>query len=289
MFRPDLLTGKRILITGGGTGLGAVMAERFAGLGAHLVLCGRRLEVLQATADRLHGLGAAPIELHRCDIREAAQVDSMLDQIWARAALAALVNNAAATFIAQTEQLSTRAMDAVLATTLHGALYCTMGVGRRWIAAAQPGADAASPSPGGVVLSILSTSVRTGRAFTVPSAVAKSGLQAMTRSLAVEWGAHGIRLVAIAPGSFPTPGASQQLMPEQRAAARAPGARVPLGRLGQPAELANLAVFLLADEAGYISGETVAIDGAAHLRSSGAEDLLDWTTADWLAHRAKRG
>ena len=282
MFRTDLLAGKRILITGGGTGLGAVMAERFAGLGAHLVLCGRRLDVLQASAARLHGLGAAPIELHRCDIRDAAQVDTMLDGVWARAPLHALVNNAAATFIAQTELLSPRAMDAVLATSLHGALYCTVGVGRRWIAAA------GRPQPG-VVLSILSTSVRTGRAFTVPSAIAKAGLQAMTRSLAVEWGAHGIRLVAIAPGRFPTPGATQQLMPDARAVASPAGARVPLGRLGQPAELANLAVFLLADEAGYISGETVAIDGAAHLRSSGADDLLDWTAADWLAHRTRRG
>ena len=282
MFRTDLLAGKRILITGGGTGLGAVMAERFAGLGAHLVLCGRRLDVLQASAARLHGLGAAPIELHRCDIRDAAQVDTMLDGVWARAPLHALVNNAAATFIAQTELLSPRAMDAVLATSLHGALYCTVGVGRRWIAAA------GRPQPG-VVLSILSTSVRTGRAFTVPSAIAKAGLQAMTRSLAVEWGAHGIRLVAIAPGRFPTPGATRQLMPDARAVASPAGARVPLGRLGQPAELANLAVFLLADEAGYISGETVAIDGAAHLRSSGADDLLDWTAADWLAHRTRRG
>ncbi len=279
MFRTDLLARKRILITGGGTGLGAVMAERFAGLGASLVLCGRRLEVLEATAARLRGLGAAEIELHRCDIRDADAVEQMLDRIWQRGPLDVLVNNAAATFIAQTEQLSARAVDAVLATTLHGAVYCTLGAGKRWIAAAHPG----------VVLSILSTSVRTGRAFTVPSAMAKSGLQAMTRSLAVEWGPHAIRLVAIAPGSFPTPGASQQLMPAQRAAAAAsPAARVPLGRVGAPAELANLAVFLVADEAGYISGETVAIDGAAHLRSSGAEDLLAWSPADWSAHRAKR-
>ena len=285
MFRTDLLAGKRILITGGGTGLGAVMAERFAGLGAHLVLCGRRLDVLQASAARLEVLGAAAVELHRCDIRDAAQVDAMLDGVWARAPLHALVNNAAATFIAQTERLSPRAMDAVLATSLHGALYCTVGVGRRWIDAAASTGQAQA----GVVLCILSTSVRTGRAFTVPSAIAKAGLQAMTRSLAVEWGAHGIRLVAIAPGRFPTPGATQQLMPDARAVASPAGARVPLGRLGQPAELANLAVFLLADEAGYISGETVAIDGAAHLRSSGADDLLDWTAADWLAHRTRRG
>ena len=258
------------------------MAQRFAELGASLVLCGRRLHTLQATAERLASQGAAPVQVLACDIRDAAQVDSMLDAIWLAGPLHALVNNAAATFIAQTEHLSTRALDAVLATTLHGALYCTMGVGRRWIG------DGSQPAQPGVVLSILSTSVRTGRAFTVPSAIAKSGLQAMTRSLAVEWGGHGIRLVAIAPGSFPTPGASAQLMPGQRAQASAPGARVPLGRVGHPDELANLAAFLLSAGAGYVSGETVAIDGAAHLRSSGAEDLLAWTPEDWQAQRARR-
>ena len=279
MFRTDLLSSKRILVTGGGTGLGAVMAERFAGLGAALVLCGRRIEVLEATASRLEGLGASRVAVHACDIRDAAQVEAMLDRVWAAGRLDILVNNAAATFIAQTERLSSRAVDAVLGTTLHGALHCTLGVGRRWIEAAHPG----------VVLSILSTSVRTGRAFTVPSAIAKSGLQAMTRSLAVEWGPRNIRLVAIAPGPFPTPGAARQLMPEQRAQSRSPGARIPLGRVGNPVELANLAAYLVSDEAGFVSGETVAIDGAAHLRTSGAEDLIDWSDADWEAQRARRG
>ena len=281
MFRTDLLAGKRILITGGGTGLGAVMAERFAGLGAHLVLCGRRLDVLQASAARLHGLGAAPIELHRCDIRDAAQVDTMLDGVWARAPLHALVNNAAATFIAQTELLSPRAMDAVLATSLHGALYCTVGVGRRWIAAA------GRPQPG-VVLSILSTSTITGRAFTVPSAMAKAGLLAMTRSLAVEWGPKGIRCVAIAPGPFPTAGSDQQLNPGQRgtSSARAPGN--PLGRVGHPQELADLAAYLVCDHAAFINGEMVVIDGGQHLRSSGAEDLLQWSPEQWAQLRAGR-
>ncbi len=164
------------------------------------MLCGRRRDVLDATAARLTEPGAAAIEVHRCDIRDADAVEQMLDKIWKAGPLDVLVNNAAATFIAQTERLSSRAVDAVLGPTLHGALYCTLGVGRRWIDAQRPG----------VVLSILSTSVRTGRAFTAPSAIAKSGLQAMTRSLAVEWGPRGIRLVAIAPGSFLTPGATAQ-------------------------------------------------------------------------------
>ena len=278
MFRTDLLATKRILITGGGSGLGEVMAARFGALGASLVLCGRRIDVLDAAAARLHAGGCASVEMHRCDIRDADAVDAMLDRIWTAGPLDVLVNNAAATFIAQTERLSARAADAILAPTLHGALYCTLGVGRRWINAQRPG----------VVLSILSTSVRTGRAFTVPSAIAKAGLQAMTRSLAVEWGPKGIRLVAIAPGTFPTPGAWNQLMPEQRTRAKTPTARIPLGRVGDPAELANLAAYLVADEAGFISGETVAIDGAAHLRTSGAEDLLEWDENDWAEQRARR-
>ena len=277
MFRSDLLQGKRVLVTGGGTGLGAAMAARFAELGASLVLCGRRAAVLEEAATQIRAGGAA-VEIQACDLRDAQAVEAMLDAIWQTAPLDVLVNNAAATFIAQTERLSARAVEAVLGPTLHGALYCTLGAGRRWIDGGR----------GGTVLSILSTSVRTGRAFTVPSAVAKSGLQAMTRSLAVEWGPKNIRLVAIAPGPFPTPGAWNQLMPAARASAASPVGRVPLGRTGRPPELANLAAYLICDEAGYISGETVAIDGAAHLRSSGAEDLLEWGDDEWAALRARR-
>ena len=278
MFRTDLLRGKRILVTGGGSGLGAAMAGRFAELGASLVLCGRRVAVLTETAGHIRAATSATVEVHGCDLRDAAAVAAMFEAIWATGPLDVLVNNAAATFIAQTERLSARAADAVLAPTLHGALYCTLEAGRRWIAEGRPG----------TVLSILSTSVRTGRAFTVPSAMAKAGLQAMTRSLAVEWGPKGVRLVAIAPGPFPTPGAWSQLMPAERASARAPGARVPLGRVGAAPELANLAAYLVSDEAGYVSGETVVIDGAAHMRTSGAEDLLEWSEADWAAQRARR-
>ncbi|RYZ13231.1 MAG: SDR family oxidoreductase [Comamonadaceae bacterium] len=278
MFKDGCLAGRRILVTGGGTGLGLAMAGRFAELGATLVLCGRRREVLAAAADRLHAEFAAEVQTEACDLRESDQVEAMFERIWARAPLDVLVNNAAATFIAQTDRLSPRAVDAILGPTLHGAAYCTIAAGRRWIDAGR----------NGTVLSILSTSVRTGRAFTVPSAMAKSALQAMTRSLAVEWGPHGIRLVAIAPGAFPTPGAWQQLMPEGRAGSATPGGRVPAGRTGQASELADLASYLVSDAAAYITGETIAIDGGAHLRTSGAEDLLAWTADDWTAHRAKR-
>jgi NAD(P)-dependent dehydrogenase (short-subunit alcohol dehydrogenase family) len=200
----------------------------------------------------------------------------MMDTIWRETPLDILVNNAAATFIAQTENLSFRAADAILAPTLHGAMYCTLAAGKRWIEAKHKG----------VVLSILSTSTITGRAFTVPSAMAKSAILAMTKSLAVEWGPKGIRTVAIAPGAFPTAGASGQLRPEGRDEGWA--LRNPLGRAGEHSELADLASFLISDSAGYINGEMVVQDGGSHLRSSGAEDLLQWTDAQWEKQRAAR-
>lgn len=278
MFQPGLLAGRRILITGGGSGLGAAMAERFGELGASLLLCGRRAAVLDATAARLRGAGAQ-VDTAICDVRDAAAVEAMVDAAWARAPIDVLVNNAAASFIARTETLSARAADAILAPTLHGAMYGTLALGKRWIGSGRPG----------VVLSILSTSTLTGRAYTVPSAMAKSGLLAMTRSLAVEWGPHGIRLVAIAPGPFPTEGSNRQLNPGERGASQARAPLNPSGRVGRPDELADLAAYLVSPQAGYINGEMVSIDGGAHLRTSGAEDLLQWSPAQWAALQAGRG
>ena len=276
MFEKNLLANKRILVTGGGSGLGAAMGRRFVELGADLIICGRRLELLEATAAAMRAELGGKVSAIRCDIRDGAAVDAMMDTIWHDAPLDVLVNNAAATFIAQTEQMSFRAADAILAPTLHGAMYCTLAAGKRWIEGGHKG----------VVLSILSTSTITGRAFTVPSAMAKSAVLAMTKSLAVEWGPRGIRTVAIAPGAFPTPGASGQLRPEGRDASWA--TRNPLGRVGDHSELANLASFLISDSAGYINGEMVVQDGGAHLRSSGAEDLLQWSDAQWETQRAAR-
>jgi len=276
MFEKGLLAGKRILVTGGGSGLGAAMGHRFVELGAELIICGRRLEMLEATAARLRSELGGKVGVMTCDIRDGAAVEAMMDQIWREAPLDVLVNNAAATFIAQTEQLSPRAADAILAPTLHGTMYCTLSAGKRWI----------DGKHAGVVLSILSTSTITGRAFTVPSAMAKSAVLAMTRSLAVEWGPKGVRTVAIAPGAFPTPGASGQLRPEGRDQSWAH--RNPLGRAGEHDELANLASFLISDQAGYINGEMVVQDGGAHLRSSGAEDLLQWTDEQWQKQRERR-
>jgi NAD(P)-dependent dehydrogenase (short-subunit alcohol dehydrogenase family) len=276
MFEKGLLEGKRILVTGGGSGLGAAMGRRFSELGAELIICGRRLELLEITATQIRGDLGGKVTAIRCDLRDGAAVETMMETIWREAPLDVLVNNAAATFIAQTEHLSFRAADAILAPTLHGAMYCTLSAGRRWIEARHQG----------VVLSILSTSTVTGRAFTVPSAMAKSALLAMTKSLAVEWGPKGIRTVAIAPGAFPTPGASGQLRPQGRDEGWT--SRNPLGRVGEHGELANLASFLISDAAGYINGEMVVQDGGAHLRSSGAEDLLAWSDAQWEQQRNAR-
>ena len=276
MFEKGLLAGKRILVTGGGSGLGAAMGHRFVELGAELIICGRRLEVLEATAAKMRSEPGGKVGVISCDIRDSAAVDAMMEEIWREAPIDVLVNNAAATFIAQTEHLSPRAADAILAPTLHGTMYCTLAAGRRWI----------DGKHSGVVLSILSTSTITGRAFTVPSAMAKSAVLAMTRSLAVEWGPKGVRTVAIAPGAFPTPGASGQLRPEGRDESWAQ--RNPLGRAGEHGELADLASFLISDQAGYINGEMVVQDGGAHLRSSGAEDLLQWTDAQWQKQRERR-
>ena len=276
MFEKTLLASKRILVTGGGSGLGAAMGRRFAELGAELIICGRRMELLEQTAAQLRTELGGKVSVVRCDIRDPAAVDIMMDAVWRDGPLDVLVNNAAATFIAQTERLSARGADAILAPTLHGALYCTLGAGKRWIDGQHKG----------VVLSILSPSTITGRAFTVPSAMAKSAVLAMTKSLAVEWGPKGIRTVAIAPGPFPTAGASGQLRPQGRD--EGPASQNPLGRVGEHHELANLASFLISDQAGYINGEMVVQDGGAHLRTSGAEDLLRWSDAQWEAQRAAR-
>ncbi len=276
MFETGLLKDKRILVTGGGSGLGAAMGRRFGELGAELVICGRKRDRLETTAVAMREATGGKVGVIGCDVRDGAAVEHMMDEIWRDRPLDVLVNNAAATFIAQTEHLSFRAADAILAPTLHGAMYCTLAAGRRWI----------EGKHNGVVLSILSTSTITGRAFTVPSAMAKSALLAMTKSLAVEWGPKGIRTVAIAPGPFPTAGASGQLRPEGRDEGWA--SRNPLGRTGEHGELADLASFLVSDRAGYINGEMVVIDGGAHLRSSGAEDLLGWSDQQWAEQRAAR-
>lgn len=278
MMSSGLLAGRRVLVTGGGTGLGLAMGRRFTELGARLVICGRRADVLEAAAAELRATGAE-VECIPCDIRDALAVEAMLDRAWQSGPVDALVNNAAGNFLAQTHRLSSRAVDAVLNTVLHGAAYCTIGCGRRWIEESRPG----------VVLSILTLSALQGAPFTVPSAMAKAGLLAMTQSLAVEWGPHGIRLVAIAPGTFPTEAAMARLRPDGAVAVETDRA-VPLRRPGRPEELTNLAAFLISDLAGYVTGECVVADGGRrHLGGAraGAMEMLDWDDARWAAQRGR--
>jgi len=258
MFKPDLLLHKRILITGGGTGLGKAAAQRFLELGAEIYICGRREEVLAATTKELASLTRGRIHAHRCDVRDATAVEEMIAAIWADGPLDVLMNNAAGNFLARTEELSLGAFQSVIGIVLMGSLHTTLACGRRWLAAGHKA----------VVLNITTTYTTTGSAYVVPSAVAKAGVQALTRSLAVEWGDRGIRMNAIAPGPIPTEGAFSRLLPrpEFEHAARQ---RIPLGRFGTPEEFANLAAFLVSDGAAYINGEVVTMDGGEWLQGAG--------------------
>ncbi len=276
MFQNDLLAGKRILITGGGSGLGLSMGLRFRELGATLVICGRRGAVLEEAAAELGGA-----ETHVCDVRDPQAIDAMLDAIWATAPLDGLVNNAAGNFIARSETLSHRALDAVLNIVLHGTAYVTLGCGRRWL-------DSGHKA---TVLSIIASYAWTGSAYVVPSAMGKAGVLAMTQSLAVEWGGRGVRLNAIAPGPFPTPGAWERLAPKPEIA-EVFETRNPLGRTGEHIELANLASFLMSDFSGYINGEAVVIDGGGWLQGAGQFSFVGdmMSEDDWAALRpAKKG
>jgi NAD(P)-dependent dehydrogenase (short-subunit alcohol dehydrogenase family) len=280
MFREGLLAGKRILITGGGTGLGKSIGHRYVELGAELVICGRRGEVLQATADEFARDLGARIEIHVCDVRDAAAVESMMDGIWENGPLDVLLNNAAGNFLARTERLSPRAVDAVIDIVLKGGAYCTIAAGRRWIDAGRRG----------TVLCILTQSALVGAPFTVPSAMAKAGLLSMIRSLAVEWGPKGIRLVGVAPGPFPTEGAWSRLMPKERH--REPVENgIALRRVGRHEELADLCTFLVSDNAGFITGEAIVIDGGKWLQGAAgpsAVNMQNWPDETWEALRKRK-
>jgi len=258
MFRKDLLRDKRILITGGGTGLGKAMAHRFLDLGATVYICGRREDVLEQTAAQLAVATHGTIHALPCDIRNLDAVEAMIDSIWKEDPLDILVNNAAGNFIARTEELSPRAFESVIGIVLLGTLHATMACGRRWLKAAQPG----------TVLSISATYAPVGSAYVVPSAISKAGVEALIRSLAVEWGNRGIRMNAIAPGPIPTQGAFSRLMPRPELEALALD-RNPLHRFGTTEELANLAAFLVSDGSAYINGEVIRMDGGEFLQGAG--------------------
>jgi NAD(P)-dependent dehydrogenase (short-subunit alcohol dehydrogenase family) len=258
MFSPDLLSHKRILITGGGTGLGRAMAQRFVELGATLYICGRRSEVLEKTVGELSSLRHGAIRKITCDVRDRYAVERMIDSIWIDGPLDILVNNAAGNFIARSEELSPRAWEAVIGIVLMGTLHCTMACGRRWIKTKHPG----------TVLSISATYAPVGSAYVVPSAVSKAGVEALTRSLAVEWGNRAIRLNAIAPGPIPTEGAFSRVLPLPKLEPLAKE-RIPLRRFGTTEELANLAAFLVSDGSGYVNGEVIRMDGGEFLQGAG--------------------
>jgi NAD(P)-dependent dehydrogenase (short-subunit alcohol dehydrogenase family) len=275
MYTDGLLNGRRILVTGGGTGLGKAMAARFLSLGAEVHICGRRKSVCDETAAELMKAHGGKVTSHGVDIRDAAAVDAMIETIFADGPLTDLVNNAAGNFISRTEDLSPRGFDAVANIVMHGTFYVTQAVGKRWVAGRHRGN----------VVSIVVTWVRNGSPYVVPSAMSKAAIHAMTMSLATEWGRHGIRLNAIAPGEIPTEGMSKRIKPGDEAGAKTIASN-PMGRVGTMEELQNLAVFLISGGCDWINGETIAMDGAQALAGGGNfYNLRDWSDADWNAAR----
>src|ERR1700719_4225000 len=279
MFRPDLLRDKRILITGGGTGLGKGMAHRFLELGAAVYICGRRRQVLSEAEAELNRVAPHKIRSFSCDIRDLSRLEEMIDSVWKDGPLDILVNNAAGNFLARTEELSPGAFEAVLGIVLTGTINATMAFGRRWLQAARPG----------IVLNIAATYASTGSAYVVPSAMGKAAVVALTRSLAVEWGHRGIRMNAIAPGPIPTQGAFSRVLPrpELEELALDPN---PLHRFGTTDELANLGAFLVSDGSCYINGEVIRMDGGEFLQGAGEFSNLGraLTEEDWKSIKPKK-
>ena len=264
MFTKELLKKKIIIITGGGTGLGKSMAQRFGELGANLVITRRKLEVLEETAEELRPSGANVLPL-QCDVRKPDEVEEMISRaVGEFGAVDVLVNNAAGNFISPTERLSPGGFKVIVDIVLNGTFNCTLSAGKEMI-----------ESGGGVILNIITTYAWTGSGYVVPSACAKAGVLAMTRSLAVEWAKYGIRTNAIAPGPFPTEGAWKRLVVPGLGIEKKMKKRIPLKRFGEKRELADLATFLISDGAGYINGEVVTIDGGEWLKGAGQFNDLD--------------
>lgn len=271
MLRPGALKGKKYIVTGGGSGLGKAKTTYLSELGAEVAITSRDKAKLEAAAAEIQGKTGNRVLPVVCDVREYEQVENMIAQCYeAFGTVDGLLNNAAGNFISPTERLSHRAFRTVIDIVLQGTINCTLALGKKWI----------DNKRGGTVLNITTTYAFTGSAYVVPSATAKAGVLALTRSLAVEWAKYGIRSNAIAPGPFPTKGAWDRLLPGDLAAQFDPARRVPLKRVGEHQELANLAAYLLSDYSAYINGEVVTIDGGEWLKGAGQFNGLEKVTPE---------
>jgi NAD(P)-dependent dehydrogenase (short-subunit alcohol dehydrogenase family) len=290
MLRDDALSGKTIIVTGGGTGLGRAMSTYFLKLGANVVITSRKMDVLLKTAAEMEleaassNKGEAKVLAVQCDVRKPEEVDEVLKKtLETFGQVNGLLNNAAGNFISPTERLSANAFSTIIDIVLKGTANCTMAVGKHWIKEKQAG----------TILNIVTTYAFTGSGYVVPSACAKGGVLAMTRSLAAEWGKYGIRNNAIAPGPFPTKGAWDRLLPGDMAKKFDFKNRVPLKRVGEHQELANLAAFMMSDFSGYINGEVITIDGGEWLQGAGQFNGLEaitpemWDMLEMMTRSAK--
>lgn len=290
LYRSDLLQGQRILVTGGGTGLGKAMAEGFLALGADVAICGRRKAVCDQTAEAWRA--AYPdrqIDTVGIDIRDAQRVDEMIETLWQSGPLTGLVNNAAGNFVSQTDQLSAKGFDAVANIVFHGSFYVTHAVGRRWVNEAREGRWKAG-QPCRNVLSIVTTWVDNGSPFVVPSAMSKAGIDVMTKSLAVEWAPYGVRLNSIGPGEIPTEGMSKRLNPGEQSGERSVlSHRNPMSRVGEMSELQKLATFLISPgHCDWLTGQSIMMDGGNALATGGNfYELREWSDADWRQARER--
>lgn len=279
LFDKNVLAGKRILVTGGGSGLGCELATGLAAHGAKVYICGRRESVLIEAAEHIRRSTGNSVGTLLCDLRNSEMVESMIEEIWEEGPLTGLINNAAANFIAPTKDLSPRGYEAIRSTVMDGSFFATLACGKRWIREGIKGS----------VLSNLVTWVWTGSAFVVPAAMAKSAINNMTQSLAVEWGGYGIRLNAIAPGPFPTEGAWEKLNPiEDSSIGATQSDQIPMRRYGRMDELRNLVIFLMSDACEFLTGQTIAIDGAHHLAApSTFAGMTEMTDEQWAKAKKK--